>query len=178
MVIAYILSVLGMLALQWGVHTRQGGAGILLGAVLLVIALVKTARDLGGVHADKKQLLIYLGIHAAIWVAGALLYEFILGVLIVVGVLIVGAVFFGGAPSVGRSGAVERPEDEEGPGDGYDLSRMPTIVYDDSNRQWKKRDVFGDHIVYYNNDGGEVTIYSGQISGTTANTDAGTFHWY
>ena len=172
MVIAYILSVLGMLALQWGVHTRQGGAGILLGAVLLVIALVKTARDLGGVHADKKQLLIYLGIHAAIWVAGALLYEFILGVLIVVGVLIVGAVFFGGAPSVGRSGDEKQAVDE------FDLSRMPTIVYDDSNRTWKKRGVFGDHIVYYNNDGGEVTIYSGQISGTTANTSAGTFHWY
>lgn len=60
----------------------------------------------------------------------------------------------------------------------FDLASMPMIVYDDSNRQWKRRGIFGDHAVYYNDDGGEVTIYSAQISGDSAGTSAGTLHWY
>ena len=60
----------------------------------------------------------------------------------------------------------------------FDISRIPVIVYDDSNRQWKRRGIFGDHAVYYNNDGDEVTIYSAQVSGSSASTSAGTLHWY
>lgn len=60
----------------------------------------------------------------------------------------------------------------------FDISSIPFIVYDDSNRQWKRRGIFGDHAVYYNDDGGEVTIYSAQVSGNSANTSAGTLHWY
>lgn len=60
----------------------------------------------------------------------------------------------------------------------FNLSSIPVIVYDDSNRQWKRRGIYGDHAVYYNVDGGEVTIYSAQVSGSSANTSAGTLHWY
>lgn len=59
----------------------------------------------------------------------------------------------------------------------FNLSSMPGIVYDSSNRQWKRRGIYGDHAVYYNNDGGEVTIYSAQVSSSSASTSAGTFHW-
>lgn len=62
--------------------------------------------------------------------------------------------------------------------DEFDIARMPVIVYDGNNRQWKRRGVFGDHAVYYNNDGDEVTVYSGQVSGSSASTSAGTLHWY
>lgn len=67
---------------------------------------------------------------------------------------------------------------EQGAGSEFDLSRLPTIIYDDSNHEWKKRGTYGDQAVYYNNDGAEVTIYNTQISGTTATTSAGNFHWY
>lgn len=59
-----------------------------------------------------------------------------------------------------------------------ELSAMPFIVYDDSNGQWKRRGIFGDHAIYYNGRGNEVTIYAAQVSGNSANTSAGTFHWY
>lgn len=67
---------------------------------------------------------------------------------------------------------------EQGVENEFDLSRLPAIVYDDSNHEWKKRGTYGDHVVYYNNDGVEVAIYNTQISGTTATTSAGNFHWY
>lgn len=60
----------------------------------------------------------------------------------------------------------------------FNLSSIPVIVYDDSNRQWKRRGIFGDHAVYYNSDGDEVTIYSTDVSGNSANTSAGNLHWY
>lgn len=62
-------------------------------------------------------------------------------------------------------------------GSEFDLASMPGIVYDSSNRMWKRRGIYGDHAVYYNNDGGEVTIYSAQVSANFANTSAGGFHW-
>lgn len=72
-----------------------------------------------------------------------------------------------------RTGASKK----DAPGE-FDLASVPMIVYDDSNRQWKRRSIFGDHAVYYNDDGGEVTIYSAEVSGNSANTSAGTLHWY
>ncbi len=33
---------------------------------------------------------------------------------------------------------------------------MPAIVYDSSNRQWKRRGIYGDHAVYYNDSGNEL----------------------
>ncbi|XCP83864.1 hypothetical protein ABXS75_12375 [Roseburia hominis] len=174
MILAYILSFLGMLSWQWGAHNELGMAGKLVGIVLLVVAVIKTVSALGGKFADKKSLLGYFGGHAAIWIAGMFLYEYILGLLTIVGVLI-GIVLFGNF----SSGSGGRNTDEERTaGSESNLSLMPVIIYDDSNGQWKRRGIFGDHAVYYNNDGGEVTIYSAQVSGNSASTSAGTFHWY
>lgn len=55
---------------------------------------------------------------------------------------------------------------------------MPSIVYDDSNRPWKRRGIFSGHAEYYNDDGDTVIIYHADISGNSANTSAGTVHWY
>lgn len=80
----------------------------------------------------------------------------------------------------GDSGAAEKSVSEaagDAPSE-FSLSSIPAIVYDDSNRQWMRRGIYGDHTVYYNSDGGEVTIYSAQASGSSANTSAGTLHWY
>ena len=75
------------------------------------------------------------------------------------------------------------PEEEEdrSPAYGdttYDLSRMPSIVYDSGNNRWQRRGIYGDHAVYYNDDGNEVTIWNAEVSGSSANTSAGTLHWY
>lgn len=70
------------------------------------------------------------------------------------------------------SQAAKEPENE------FDLSRIPFIVYDDSNRRWMRRGIYGDHAVYYNDDGEEVSIYSAQVSSSSADTSAGTLHWY
>lgn len=59
-----------------------------------------------------------------------------------------------------------------------DLNRLPIFIFDDQHHTWKKRGVYGDHAIYDNDDGREVFIYHANISGTSANTSAGTFHWY
>ena len=174
MILAYILSFLGMLSWQWGVHNVQGMAGKIVGIILLAAAILKTVSAVGGRYADKKDLLFKLGVHAFIWIAGMFLYDYIIGLLTIAGVLI-GIIIFGNF----SFGQKSRNYDENGAdGREFDVSHIPVIVYDDSNRQWKRRGAFGDHVVYYNNDGDEVTIYSGQVSGSSAITSAGTLHWY
>ncbi len=65
----------------------------------------------------------------------------------------------------------------EDSGSEFDIRRMPAIIYDDGNRAWKRRGLFGDHAEYCSDEGDAVIIYSGQISGSGVNTSAGTFHW-
>lgn len=60
----------------------------------------------------------------------------------------------------------------------YDLSRIPSIVYDSGNNRWQRRGIYGDHAEYYNDNGNTVTIWNAEISGSSANTSAGTLHWY
>lgn len=74
--------------------------------------------------------------------------------------------------------SIEDDSDEDS-GDEFDLHRLPTIIYDDQNRAWYKQYMAGDSAVYQEKESGErVTIYSGEISGSGANTSAGYFHWY
>lgn len=174
MTLAYILSFLGMLSWQWGVHNLQGMAGKIVGIILLAAAVIKTLSAVGGRYADKKELLFKLGVHAFIWIAGMFLYDYIIGLLIIAGMLI-GINIFGNF----SFGQKSQNYDERGTdGREFDISHIPVIVYDDGNRQWKRRDIYGDRAVYYNDNGEEVTIYSAQISGNTAHTSAGTLHWY
>ena len=80
----------------------------------------------------------------------------------------------GAASAVAKAAtAANRESSEE-----FDFSDIPFIVYDDSGHQWKRRGIFGDHAVYYNANGDEVTIYSAQVSTNSASTSAGTLHWY
>lgn len=174
MILAYVLSFLGMLSWQWGVRNVQGMAGKIVGIVLLVAAVIKTVSAIGGRYADKKDLLFKLGVHTLIWIAGMFLYDYIIGLLTIAGILI-GINIFGNS----SFGQKSRNYDEGGTDGGeFNLSSIPVIVYDDSNRQWKRRGIYGDYAVYFNDNGEEVTIYSAQVSGNTANTSAGTLHWY
>ncbi len=61
----------------------------------------------------------------------------------------------------------------------FDLNRMPYIIYDSSNNEWRKQYSNGREVVYREKESGNlVTIYSGQVSGSSAQTSAGHFHWY
>lgn len=60
----------------------------------------------------------------------------------------------------------------------FDLNQMPNIIYDEGNNRWQLQHRAGDHVIYHNDEGRETTIYSGHISGSSAQTDAGHFHWY
>lgn len=67
---------------------------LFVGIILLLVALWKTGKSLGWFKADKKQLLICLVGHILIWIVGAFLYKYIVGVITFIGVLI-GLAFFG-----------------------------------------------------------------------------------
>ena len=61
----------------------------------------------------------------------------------------------------------------------FDLNRMPYIIYDGSNNEWRRQYFNSREVVYKDKETGRrVTIYSGQISGSSARTSAGHFHWY
>ena len=60
----------------------------------------------------------------------------------------------------------------------FDLKALPSIIYDDTNRMWKRRYAAGDYVIYYNDDGGEIYIRNAHISGSGATTNMGNFHWY
>lgn len=77
------------------------------------------------------------------------------------------------AESSGKSGTSRKGDSGE-----FALASIPVLVYDSSNRQWKRRGIYGDHAVYYSDDGDEVTIYSAQVSGKSASTSVGVLHWY
>lgn len=76
----------------------------------------------------------------------------------------------------------ESPRDEYNPCDEYkktrDLSRLPSIVYDDGNNRWQRVGIYGSQAVYHNDDGQEITIFHAEISRSSALTNAGTLHWY
>ena len=61
----------------------------------------------------------------------------------------------------------------------FDLNRMPSIIYDSNNNEWRKQYSNGREVVYREKESGRlVTIYSGQVSANFAQTSAGSFHWY
>ena len=62
--------------------------------------------------------------------------------------------------------------------DSRDLNNMPNDIYDDNNRRYMLQGVYGDHADYRSEDTGEtITLYHTSISGNTANTNLGNFHW-
>lgn len=175
MILAYVLSFLGMLAWQWGVRAELGGAGKLIGIVFVVIALIRTYLELGGRRGDKKQLLIHMGIHAAIWVAGIFLYKYIMALITIV-CMIIGVVIFGG---------IFGSSDDNNSSCGYDEGRasggieaLPNIMYSDGNHQWTKRYSGGDHAVYCDKAGNEITIRQAEVNRGNIMTDQGFFQSY
>lgn len=172
MILAYVLSFVGMLAWQWGVRAELGGAGKLLGIVFAVIALWRTFSELGGRYADRRDLLTHLGIHAAIWVAGMFLYKYIMGLITIIGVII-GIGIFGGAfgSSDGKTGSQESAG-------GNGLGAMPGIIYSEGNHQWTKRYSGGDHVVYSDKNGNEIVIRHAEVNGGNIMTDQGFFQSY
>ncbi len=63
----------------------------------------------------------------------------------------------------GRQGLPADPGPEKG---GWGCGALPNIIFDDGSA------------VYYSDDDREVLIHLNCVSGATANTGEGAFHWY
>lgn len=57
------------------------------------------------------------------------------------------------------------------------IAALPAIIYDEGNNRWQTQGNFGDHATYVNDSGQRVDIYNATISGSTAITSVGNFHW-
>ena len=55
---------------------------------------------------------------------------------------------------------------------------LPNIIYDSANNRYICRNRYSSHAVYEDDNGNTVTIYHSDVSGDTATTSAGNFHWY
>lgn len=153
--------------------------GILLSVIGVIITIVHDVR------AGYKKLgyFITLGIHAFMWIISNFSPETfgtILGLIFWIPVAVILVAFL--VPWLMDFLGINKQEttyssDENGNSE-FGISDIPEIVYDDNNCRWMRRGIYGDHAVYYNSQGGEVTIRNAQISGNSANTNVGTLHWY
>lgn len=172
MIIAYVLSVLGMLSFQWGVRNELGGTGKFVGIILLLVALWKTGKSLGWFKADKKQLLICLVGHILIWIVGAFLYKYIVGVITFIGVLI-GLAFF---DDFFKSSEESSSQSESGTEGG--LEDLPNIMFDNNNVRWQLQHRNYDHVVYCNDHGNTMIVRNANVCRGNIHTDQGSFHSY
>ena len=145
---AYII-LLGWMLLVLVIGRLIGGAGINGEAIMLIVVMAACM-----VYFVLKELKLptvrqkLLFPFAAISIAGAFIWKLIFGI-------------------VFRGGLGGTPEGE-----------LPTIVYDEQNNQWNCLRRNDGEAEYQSKDGRTVHIYHTEISGTTANTSAGVFHWY
>jgi len=83
------------------------------------------------------------------------------------------SVLMGGNRSAGK-----RTSDDSISADEEKTVDMPNIVYDSANNRYRLVNRFSGHAVYQDDDGNTVTIYHADVTGSTATTSAGNFHWY
>lgn len=131
-------------------------------------------------HSDKRTLIITLAIHAVIYLVYNFKPEMIgaaIGIVIGLAVAIPLAVVFFQHFAANFSIGGSRSGGSESAGENRRV-RMPNIIYDEGNNRWQLSRDMGDHFDYYDDNGREVSIWVNSISGTSANTSEGTFHWY
>lgn len=174
----YFLTFLGLMVDS--AHDFPAFAVVFTAAGVLWTAGRGLAKESGG-----KAIALMVAGHGAIW----LLFKFkpemlgaaigiAIGLAFAVPVALIGwsvvirPLFFGGSSAPAFRGGAE----DAAPGG---RGTLPNIIYDDSNARWQLRHRNGDgSAVYYSDDGREVLIHLNYVSGTTANTGEGTFHWY
>ena len=177
LIVPYFLTFLGLMVDS--AHDFPAFAVVFTVAGVLWTAGRGLAKESGG-----KVIALTVALHGVIW----LLFKFkpemlgaaigiVIGLAFAVPVALIGwsviirPLFFGASASAYRGGA----EDSASQGRGT----LPNIIYDDGNNRWQLRRRNGDgSAVYYSDDGREVLIHLNYVSGTTANTGEGTFHWY
>lgn len=156
-------------------------------AVVFTVAGVIWTAGRGLVKESGGKVIAFtVAIHGVIW----LLFKFkpemlgaaigiVIGLVFAVPVALIGwsviiqPLFFGGESPVP---AFRGETDDQAP---QGRGTLPNIIFDDGNNRWQLRYRNGDgSAIYYNDDGREVLIHLNYISGTTANTGEGTFHWY
>ena len=145
---AYII-LLGLMLLFVGIGSLIGGAGFS-GQTVVILVLGMLAL----VYCVLKMLRLptirqkILFPFAAVSIAGAFSWKLIFGI-------------------VFHTGLSGTPEGE-----------LPTIIYDQENNPWTCLNREGEEAEYQSKDGRTVRIRHTEISGTSANTNVGMFHWY
>ena len=178
LIVPYFLTFLGLMVDS--AHDFPAFAVVFTVAGVLWTAGRGLAKESGG-----KVIALTVALHGVIW----LLFKFkpemlgaaigiVIGLAFAVPVALIGwsvvirPLFFGGSSAPAFRGGAE----DAAPGG---RGTLPNIIYDDSNARWQLRRRNGDgSAVYYSDDGREVLIHLNYVSGTTANTGEGTFHWY
>lgn len=179
LIVPYFLTFLGLMVDS--AHDFPAFAVVLTAAGVIWTAGRGLAKESGG-----KVIALTVAIHGVIW----LLFRFkpemlgaaigiVIGLVFAVPVALIGwsviikPLFFGGSSDVPSFG-----------GEAEDTARqsrgtLPNIIFDGGNNRWQLLHRNGDgSAVYYSDDGREVLIHLNYVSGTTANTSEGTFHWY
>lgn len=148
-----------------------------LAVILTLIGVLKgVIQSKGG-----KQKLVTVGIHAVIWIVGYFLIKVLVPVAIVAGLVLIILVYTGGldvVTSLFSGGKKSAGESNRRSGSSFDVHDLPKIIYDESDNRWQMCGDNGHSVTYENDKGQQVTIYSGEVSGTNATTSAGNFHWY
>lgn len=178
LIVPYFLTFLGLMVDS--AHDFPAFAVVFTAAGVLWTVGRGLVKESGG-----KVIALTVALHGAIW----LLFKFkpeMLGAAIGIAIglafaapvaligwsAIIRPLFFGGSSAPAFRGGAE----DAAPGG---RGTLPNIIYDDSNARWQLRRRNGDgSAVYYSDDGREVLIHLNYVSGTTANTGEGTFHWY
>lgn len=178
LIVPYFLTFLGLMVDS--AHDFPAFAVVFTAAGVLWTAGRGLVKESGG-----KVIAFTVALHGAIW----LLFKFkpemlgaaigiVIGLAFAAPVALIGwnvvirPLFFGGSSASAFRGGAE----DAGP---RDRGTLPNIIFDDANARWQLRHRNGDgSAVYYSDDGREVLIHLNYVSGTTANTGEGTFHWY
>ena len=146
-----------------------------LAVILTIIGVLKTLIKAEGA----KGKLGGAAFHGVIWLVGTVLLRILVPIVIVAVLAFIVCQFFLGIDvlrmigrlfGVAASGTAEKKEDP--------LEALPTIVYDNDGVQYFKQRISGDHVEYAADGGKTLTIYNTDISGNSAQTNAGNIHWY
>ena len=179
LIVPYCLTFLGLMVDS--VHDFPAFAVVFTVAGVIWTAGRGLVKESGG-----KVIALTVAIHGVIW----LLFKFkpeilgaaiglVIGLVVAVPVAILGwcviirPLFFGDTSSTPtfRGEAAEMSRQSR--------DTLPNIIFDDANDRWRLRHRNGDgSAIYYSDDGREVLIHLNYVSGTTANTGEGAFHWY
>lgn len=172
LIVAYIFSLIGRIAAYAMDYIP---IGVIIGMIGVIITIVHNLVS----DYHKVGWLVSLLPHVLIWILSGELMGKAIGLVFAVCLAIILIVFL--APNVLDFLGLDdnnNSTEMDSPTQVNSLSQMPEIVYDSGNVRWIRQGIYGDHSLYYNDNGDKINIYVSNVSGNSASTDKGQFYWY